>query len=436
MKTTGDRRLKLDCGMEAFNRGRFQEAARAFQSLIAAGDRRPEVRCFLAHSLRGADRCEEANAVLRGLLRGRPGYVPARRALALIAQDQARTAPGPWAQAESFRRLMAAGRCAEAVAAAEILLDSRPAPQAQRLFWDPCGFSARTPAEERRKQILRLAAGLPRSARPWRDYLEIEFWRGEEGRARFNRLAALAPGRYGWMLLRAGWSALMLCEFEEALRRLGLYLRRSRPDWKAYGYLAEALLCLQRRAAATAAMGRALDGAPPQERGQALAWAAEHDLWLGRYGRAVKRCEAALDLGSEHALCWKGGALVKLGRAKEALAALEKCLAGRPNDREALVWKAEAQRNLGRDREALKTLSREGESTWGLVNMALARHGIGDRAGLAADWARLPGTLLAYLRARTGISDRPGLLRKGLDLAKGFRRDDYDQAVWMGTGGA
>ena len=111
-----------------------------------------------------------------------------------------------------------------------------------------------------------------------------------------------------------------------------------------------------------------------------------------------------------------------------------------PRDFEAYVWRGEARRELGLYREALKDLNEESLAhkkreppiwLWALVNRALVKAALGDAAGLRADFDALPSYFTEYLRAKTGLGDPEALLKASLELSRGFRREEYRQAIWM-----
>ena len=191
-------------------------------------------------------------------------------------------------------------------------------------------------------------------------------------------------------------------------------------------------------------MARAFAAAPAIERAQALAWQGEMDLWLGDYSRALKHTTRACALGAPFAGGWRGAALLKLGRRKEALAQLDEALRRYPNDHEARLWRAEAKRKLGRSREALEdlgTVTRQ-HRVWILFNSALAKRALGDDAGMKADFANLPAEVVERLRRETGRHEASPLdsaqtaaaLEAGFRLARGSRRGEYGQAVWLSRG--
>jgi len=236
------------------------------------------------------------------------------------------------------------------------------------------------------------------------------------------------------MLAKSGHVALCTGDFAAAEADLRGALRARACDWRTRGSLAEVLLCRGLEQEAFAELTRAASEAPDDERGQALAWRGAFLLWLGRYAEALTAFDEASSLGSAYAASWRGAALLKLGRADEALTQLDAALARHPRDLEAYVWRGEAKRALGRYEAALADLDENGPAgtwLWSRVNRALAKRALGDGAGFDAEFAALPRAFLDHLRRKIGHKDPVQLLEAGLEFARGFRREEYAQALWM-----
>jgi tetratricopeptide (TPR) repeat protein len=356
---------------------------------------------------------------------------------AMIAQalrrDQGELLPG-----EKFAALMKLGRHKAAIAAAERLLDGRPGLADIRALRDPWDWDDR-PLGDRKRELLKLERALGKAGGPWLPYYRADL-RGPEELRQFEKLKALPKRRYGWMFAKAGLATLCAGRFPEAESWLRGALAYKTVDWRTRGFLAEALLCLRRPKEAFAEMDRALPEAPADEAGQVVAWRGALDLWLGRYESAVKRFDSALRLGAPYALSWRAAALLKLGRTEEALSQLDEALALYPRDLEAYVWRGEAKRALGQYKAALKdlnepTLAGADRATpiwlWALFNRALVKAALGDRAGLKADFNAIPAYVRDYLRRKTGHTDMEKILEAGLELSRGYRREEYKQAIWM-----
>lgn len=379
--------------------------------------------------------CLSLASVMNAAGRGDAEKVLLRRAVALARK---RGALG-----EEFKALMKLRRGKEAVAAAENILDRRPGLDDLRCFWDPWEWDERAPREELLAELKAFERSLgPRPRGPWLHYYR-GFLSGPGGLANFERLEDFPAKRYGWMYFRAASEALLACEFERAADWFRRCLAGKPADWRAHCFLAETYLCLGRRDDAFAEMDLALKAAPESEAGQVLAWRGAFELWLGRYEEALALLDRAAALGAQCAFCWRGAALLKLGRPDEALAELDRTLTLFPLDFEAYVWRGEAKRALGRPREALEDLDERAAKDrdlatpvwlWARFNRALAKAALGDAAGMDAEFAAIPAAVVDHLRAKTGLERTEDLLEAGLRLSRGFRRDEYGQAIWMRDG--
>jgi tetratricopeptide (TPR) repeat protein len=398
--------------------GWTKKAERLLTRILKIDPDEPRPYLFAGGILFSSGRIERGRALLKEALR----------------LDRGRLLPG-----ERFTAQMKLGRYAAALAGAEKILDGRPALGDVRAFWDPWEWDDR-PLEDRRGELLKLERAAGRgAARAWVHYYRADL-HGPEERAHFRKLAAFPRKRYAWMFAKAGLAALCDGRFPEAETWLRGALAHKTVDWRTRGFLAEALLCLRRPDESFAQMDLAAAEAPVDEAGQVVAWRGALDLWLGRYDSALAHFDEALRLGAPYALAWRAGALLKLGRSREALEQLDLALERFPRDLEAYVWRGEAKRALGLDREALADLDEPalagaGRATpiwlWALVNRALAKGTLGDRAGMKSDFEALPAHVVGYIREKTGLTEMEDILRAGLDLSRGFRREEYRQAIWM-----
>lgn len=445
-------------GAAALAAGDLRGAERRLLRAAAFAPRDPDTRAALLEVLslaaRGclsAGKREGARALARRALRLAPrdarawlieGEVlfvsgdkgPARRALGRALRFDA----GSFSRQERFKALMKSGSYRRALAAAERVLDAGPALEDLRAFWDPWEWDERVPRAEREAEVRELEKAAGGSREPWALYYRGAL-AGPDAMACFERVSRLPSARYGWMLAKAATTAMWAGDFPRAASWFERALACGPADWRARAFLAEAYLCLHKPAEACAEMDRAAAAAPQSEAGQVLAWRGAFDLWLGRYDEALERLERAERLGAQCAPCWKGAALLKLGRPEEALAVLDDALRRYPLDFEAYIWRGEAKRVLGRHREALADLDAiplpDAAATWlwALFNRSLAKEALGDEAGAAADFAAIPAPVTAYIRARRSLPEdaRGEILRAGLELARGFRREEYGQAIWM-----
>ncbi len=348
---------------------------------------------------------------------------------------------------ERFRALMKLGRHKDAVAAGERILDAGHGLDDLRAFWDPWEWDERLPRQRRQAELAAMEKALSAARGPWLHYYRGDL-AGEPGVAASERIAEHDPKRYGWMYTKAASAALWAGKFAKAAEWFEISLRHEPVDWRTRAFLAETYLCLQSPDEAYAEMERALRAAPENEAGQVLAWRGAFDLWLGRYEAALPHLEQAHRLSAQCALCWKGGALLKLGRVDEALATLDEALRLYPLDFEAYVWRGEAKRLLGRHRQALKDLAANGIKDptrpaqawqWALFNRALVKRALGDLKGMSADFGEILPSVVGYIRRKKNLSlsgvptpdEMAAILEAGLELARGFRREEYGQAIWM-----
>lgn len=183
-----------------------------------------------------------------------------------------------------------------------------------------------------------------------------------------------------------------------------------------------------------------------------------HEAAEGRFGEALRHYQAAAEVAGDRALPHVGvsGMLLRLGRAKEALAAYERALVAEPNNLDALTGRAATLLAPGRRDEAARVrrqmtdLRRSAESTTAPagdgtpMSRADTLHAAGEeamRAGTneaaidawlaeSAEYAtegHLDAALDASLRA---LAVAPGAPRIHLELCRlYFRRGWSDQGV-------
>lgn len=193
-----------------------------------------------------------------------------------------------------------------------------------------------------------------------------------------------------------------------------------------------------------AEFGRAQAAAGARSRGDVLTWHGEALLWAGRYRQARDKLDEAVSLGyTTYVHGWRGAARLKLGDVPGALAELDVALCLDAKDDEARVWRGEALRAAGRDAEAVADLdfviSRNRDDLWARCNRGLSRLSLGDKRGLAEDFAALPTYVAAALCAELKLPEKAlrhdqmaRILEECLQRAKGLRRiEGYLQPLWM-----
>jgi tetratricopeptide (TPR) repeat protein len=378
-------------------RGRFRRARAAWEAVAKMDPKDGASLIAVSLILRWTSPREERDALSRAVEKGRE--------------------LGP---ADRFKALMRLGRYKDAAAVAEKTLDRGLTLLDFRAFSDPWEKDNRPDRDAPQTDISKLSA-LPA---PWREYY-LGSLGGPKGLKHFDTLPTNT--RYRWMHYNAAMEALFSDHFREAIRWFNIALQQPM-DWRAHGYLSEAYVCVDSPAKARAEMAKALSAAPENERAQVYAWWGELELWLGGYTRSLELTTKACAMGAPFAHGWKGAALLKLGRKTEALEQLDAALKLYPKDEEAILWRAEAKRELGRPKEALKELKPlPQQMPWVLFNRALALRDLGDEAGMRSAFESLPAAVIARVRRGT-VSQS---LEAGLKLARGFRRNEYNQAIWL-----
>lgn len=170
---------------------------------------------------------------------------------------------------------------------------------------------------------------------------------------------------------------------------------------------------------------------PEHSRASFLAWRGALEMWWGEHEAAIKDLDISAGMDNPDALCWRGGALLGLGKLAESKRDLDKLLTIDPHDPEGLVLRGEVNRRLGRLDEALKDLADviaiSGDKPWAHVNRALIHLEKKDLLEAYKDFARL------YLDHHdlAGITKSPftaaklkGFLEAALAAGRGCRRSD------------
>lgn len=338
---------------------------------------------------------------------------------------------------DRFGALICLGRYKEAFALGERILDDGASPEDLTKFYYP--YFPQEDAAARRRHLKTLdALRAARAGGPWTHFYRGFLLGGDAGLEAFAPIERFPARRYGWMLMRVGWTFLYRGRYEDAARRLRLSLRGKPYDWRSHGFLAEAYACLGRGDEAAAELTRAAELGDDKQRGDALAWLGEIYLWLGRYKEAERALDRAVALGALWSHAWRGGARLKQGRAKDALQDIDEGLRLYPLDREAYGWRAEARLALGQPRAALAALSRGGISPWSDALAALAHAALGQAAAFERRYRKVPRDLLLAAARSRGLSledaaGRRAALSALLDLAGGFRREPFGRPVWLDT---
>ena len=354
------------------------------------------------------------------------------------------------------REEIAGGSLDTAFAICESLLDQGPDAEGYELLID---LLDRRTLPGREANLSRLLEQVEDGARarqdPWRRYLRFVLLSRsslhEEAFAASAELVDL-PARYGWMRFdRAALLLWRLWAFDEAIREYEAVLATTPRFWKASACRAEVELCRGQEADAFALLDACIARLRREESSldvaNAVVWAAELKLWVGRYADALGDLEEPAAGRHQLALGWRGAAHLLLGDPARALLDLDVAVALHPLDGEALVWRGEALAHLQRWGEAEADFERavgiQIPPLWGLCGRALARARRGDAAGFWSDYERLPPRVVAFSRAKLGAPrDRDldaaiAVLETLRADARGLRRPEaWLSPVWMRRGAA
>ena len=392
-------------------------------------------------------------ALLRLIERGRFGPDLERALLGCISRAEASDKLArEWPQI--FSALMCASLYAEAFRLGEAVLDKFGKFECPgQLLWPWWRKIRRGLSEERfiGEELARIRAaekqgGLSHWFAYYRAVLLNDLGRNEESMVEYRGIRDLSSERYSWMFQSFVLVKLMLLDFEGAIEICRSVLKREPSHWWVRCRMAEAYLAKGDTARALREFERALDDCDPLVRREVLTWHGEILLWLGEYARALEQLNEAIALGSRTFVHgWRGAVHLKLGRHSQALADLDRAVELDPKDVEARIWRGEAYRLLERNAEAIQDLDHAigcgTSSFWAYVNRALSRGALGDEAGLAEDYSRIPEDVTSFLSARLHFPERRALttaqmremLIAGLKMAKGIRRwENYVQPIWMG----
>ena len=359
---------------------------------------------------------------------------------------------------EKFKLLIALKRYPEAIEQAERIQDeerSHRTIEVLKFPWNRVLF-ARPDIRSGLAADRRILRGLIRRGQsaPWARYYLSQLTKKSDPEhiACLKSVGRSSPRRFGWM-----WRELAILRLEHydylgAIKAFQISARATTPaSWRSHAFCAEAYVFLGRPKKALLEFLRAVEAAPADEKGEALAWMGELCLWLGRYEDALTLLDKAIPLGGLYAYCWRGAAKLKLGRTLEALDDFDLGLKFLPRDREAYMWRGEARRILGDYEGALADLSEtplRGASSsrwlWHDFNRALVHAALKNESAMIADYDAIPRRVTEYLMRKLGlnpertptVAERTRILTAGLKNSRGYRRpEDHGQAAWMGAAG-
>ena len=439
--------LRLLRARLAVHRKDLEAGVEGYREAIALKPDEMEVYFYLAEALMRLERTAELDPFLR-------------RAVKACPEPEEDDLKG-WL--ERFRLAFLLRDFKEAFRIGDLVLDrTRRVELVETLRWptiiEEFDFTCATAAYHRvaLAALGRLADAKPKL--PWAHYYRIILSRAVAARSLAGgddpglrdderRVELLAGKRYGWMLMEGAKKRLYAGELPAAIKLLKAVVHATDPpNWLAQCMVGEALVCRGKTAEAFEAFEAAERIAPEFEKGNVLAWKGEMLLWLGEYPRAMGALDEALKRSSQYAHCWKGGALVAARRPLEALPVLERAISISPWDLEAKAWRGEALYRLGRHREALEQLALppgapESPNPYWHVLRALIRRALGDASGLREESAfvsRFFSSAPAGARKKLGLSDAgsddelAAALENILSRSRGLRRGAYhERAAWM-----
>ncbi len=332
-------------------------------------------------------------------------------------------------------------RYEEAFRAAEEVLDAPDSGTVLSRLWNPWGDrSSAMPTGFFPARLKKLAAAkLSPELEPYRAFLRgaLLYYTGDYAGAlrSFDGLPALPAERYGWMRFPAGLAALYRLEFSRAFKEFSASEKAAVSRVTSMGRLAEVCFCTGSYAAGLKKLRGAQELAPLWARAGLLAWEGQLRLFAGRYKEALVPLSAGALGGDDAAYCWRGAALLRLGRLAEALVDLDKAVELFPTDREARVWRAEARSLAGNPAGALADLESvlaHGPNNWAYIDRALLRSDAGDEQGMRADFRLVAPEIRRALARAAGGRDVRARLEKAHELALGDRRDEkYFNHAWL-----
>lgn len=300
------------------------------------------------------------------------------------------------------------------------------------------------------QELSRMQAAAKRGGFPqWFAYYQVILLsnraRNREAAVEAQGIQGLDAKRYAWMFQAFVLVRLALLDFDGAIEICRVVLRRCPSHWWIRCRLGEACLAKGDRLGGLKEFQRALRVRDPGEKREVLTWHGEVLLWLGDYKAALKLLDKAIRLGaSAFVYGWRGAARLKLGNFPGALADLDCAIELDPKDFEARGWRGETYRLAGRFNESLRDLEividRGCDDLWARFNRALLRDAMGNVAGLAEDFAAIPGEMTSWIDKRIAPASGPAMtpsemrriLTAGLEWARGVRRwENYVQLIWM-----
>lgn len=442
---------RLDDGIALFNAGRYAEALAVFRREARAESAGP-ASLFIAHCLRAlgrdgqkpprpANETAELVAARRRRLEARArdrrkaeerlarfartqrALEAKRRASAARAsreREQSAALVRQAVEADRFRKLVGAGRYGAAFALGARLAGRAPAQSTVSAFWypwDPAKFTATRAWHARRLAAGRYTGEAAAWARLYGAVLAVD--------------ADPCDGvrwPHAWMDGKVGQLLLLHGRIEASCAWLERGVEDPSLGFLSAGFLAEAYSLLGRDAEARALFAGAKRRFGAESWPTLQAWRGAISLWSGRYPAAIEDLRDAAAGGAFWAHGWLGAAQIASGKLEDGRRSLELALEKYPRDYEARIWRGEALRRSGRHREALRALAGI-DGPWAAVNRLLAHAALGEGERARREWSGLKPDFAAWLaggRPAAGDLAAPqALAEAGLRRARGWRRDSH-----------
>ncbi len=353
-----------------------------------------------------------------------------------------------------YRAAAVSGRFEEAQRLGERVLDaSRALPHLEALAWPVLidGYSMDDMPPEyltaQDEALDRFVEAQPRS--PWGRYLRLYLTERMVARhpsavADGAFLRELDAKRYGWMRYEAGTYCLHTGDSARALEDFSAAEACSTPrNWRAQCRIADVLITLGDFTGAKTALRRAEETAGPEKKSAVLAHKAGVMLAIGDFSAALTAVTDAVAQGAwRFPHYYRGAALLKLGRAGEALEALDVALLKEPENSVAGLWRGEALLRLGRPAEAAaqaeRVLQEHADSFYARILRGLAEHALGIKGAAGRALGEVPAKVRLFAESGAPETSDPDpeekarrALERILELSRGARKAGHMSSVWM-----
>lgn len=331
-----------------------------------------------------------------------------------------------------FRAYCAVGKYADAFKAAEKIMHSNTITIDE--LSDP--FVGAMSADFIKKQLdLVSRAKVPKRLKIWKTFYKATLNRRincEE----LKKISELIVGKYVWMKYPLAIDLRNNRNFVKSIKFL-TEAKKVRPkDWLLNCAIAEALLCNGQKQEAFKQFEKIYSD-KFMRNANVKAWKGECHIFTGQYAKAITDLDSAIVRENPIAYTWRGAAHFKSGMCRQALKDLNRAVRHRPNDLEARVWRGEVYRILKKFKRALLDLNfvikQNRGYLWAYFNRALIKNTLKDYSGMKQDFDEINNhELIDIIKKRLNLKLSGKITRKqiveilikGLEFAKGNRRDD------------